>query len=355
MGPDDVRAGDDVFDLRVLAHKTDTPQLPPPCRADFDGSVRVAPPATVTEEWAGYDEELRCVVSIRLEFPVEENLDTCMAPVLVVHPAFRRRGHGRRAVAFARERAAARGRSRLVLVSDSGEAGSSGSDGSGEGGDGSEDGSGGSGTGSSGVGGSGDGGAASAIAAALGAREIMRLTHLRLAVADAPAPWPAPDGLTVRHWGSTVPDDLVHEAARLESTLSQDAPTGDLGWEPQPAHISRIRDFERMRIARGRRAHQCGILDGATGRMVAWTALSMTTANPDNALQAVTVVDPAYRGRDLGRLVKALNLAHCRAAEPGLTHVDSWNAEANVHMRRVNADFGFREAGARHMWETSVR
>ncbi|MGW0118419.1 GNAT family N-acetyltransferase [Streptomyces sp. NPDC003327] len=397
VGPAEAGPADDVFDLRVLAHKTDVPQLPAPCRDDFDGSVRVPPPATVVEEWAGYDEEHRCVVTVRLEFPVEENLDTCLAPVLVVHPAHRRRGLGRRAVAFASERAAARDRSRVVVVADAGPealedpSGTEAPDGAvapdGPVSSGSTPGT------EAPIGAEPPGrtpgtdapsgalppgrtpgtdapsGAvppgrttagtaavfpAALAAAALGARLLVRLVHLRLAVADAPAPEPVGEGLAVRHWGSTIPDDLVHEAARLEATLTRDAPTGDLGWEPQPARVGRIRDFERMRIARGRRAHQCGIVEEATGRMVAWTALSMTGSHPDNALQAVTVVDPGYRGRGLGRLVKTRNLARCRAAEPELAHVDTWNAEANTHMRRVNAAFGFRAAGVRVMWEISV-
>ncbi len=109
-----------------------------------------------------------------------------------------------------------------------------------------------------------------------------------------------------------------------------------------------------MRIARGRRAYQCGIVDGRTGRITAWTALSMTRANPDNALQAVTVVDPDYRGRGLGLLAKAHNLAVCRAAEPQLAHVDTWNASENTHMLRINAGFGFTRAGTRCMWELDV-
>ncbi|MCI0384109.1 GNAT family N-acetyltransferase [Streptomyces sp. CNQ085] len=324
VDPADRRAVGDVHGLRLAGHAADLPHLPPPCPADLEGSLSVAPPATGIEEWAAYDADGHCVASLRLEFPLEENSGTVTASVLLVHPAFRGQGVGARVAELVRERATAHGRSRILLVGDAGP---------------------------------GDPAATPGhrFATGLGARHLASFQHLRLHVDAAPAPAPLPEPLSLRFWGSTVPDDLVVQAARLEATLSSDAPTGQLGWEPQPSAVSRIRDFERMRIARGRRAYQCGIIDTRTGQMAAWTALSMTRSNPDNALQAVTVVDPAYRGRGLGLLVKAHNLAVCRAAEPRLAQVDTWNASDNAHMLRINAGFGFAHAGTRSMWELSIR
>ncbi|MET8748597.1 GNAT family N-acetyltransferase [Streptomyces sp. NPDC004667] len=326
LDPADRDAVDDVFELRTLVHRADTPHLPAPCPADFVGSLMVPPPATRVEEWAGRDAAGRCVASVRLEFPQEENTGMVAAAVLAVHPALRRQGAGRRLVGFVRERAEAARRSRILFTADSGPSGQAG------------------------------GGAVPAhgLAAAVGARPVWTLDHLRLDIADAPPPRPLPESMSVRYWGSEVPEELVEQAARLEAALSATAPAGDPGREPQPAAISRIRDFERMRTTRGRRAHQCAVLDDTTGRMAAWTALSMTRANPDNALQAITIVDPAHRGRGLGRQVKAYNLARARAAETRLAHVDTWNASGNAHMLRVNADFGFVPAGVRWAWELST-
>ncbi|MFB7784412.1 GNAT family N-acetyltransferase [Streptomyces vinaceus] len=327
LDPADRSAVDEVFELRTLVHRADTPHLPAPCRADFAGSLTVPPPATRVEEWAGRDAAGRCVASVRLEFPREENTGAVTAAVLAVHPALRGQGAGRRLVEFVRERAAAAQRSRILFTADSGPSGKAGH---------------------------GTAAPAHRLAATVGARPVWTLDHLRLDVADAPLPQPLPESMSVRYWGSEVPGELVEQAARLEAALSATAPTGDPGWEPQPAAISRIRDFERMRIARGRRAHQCAILDDTTGRMAAWTALSMTRANPDNALQAITIVDPAHRGRGLGRQVKAYNLARARAAETRLAHVDTWNASGNAHMLRVNAGFGFAPAGVRWAWELAT-
>ncbi|MER5433731.1 GNAT family N-acetyltransferase [Streptomyces sp. NPDC002588] len=317
------RVIEDVHALRVAAHAADTPHLPRPCFADFEGSLAVRPPATEVEEWAVYDGG-ECVACARLEFPQEENTGTATAAVFLVHPAGRGRGWGGRLAAFARRRAEAHDCFRVLLVADAADAAHA----------------------------SGEQTAASAqrFADRIGARLVSVQHHLRLDVGQAPRPEPVRGPLRLRFWASTVPGDLVADAARLEAALSADAPTGGLDREPQPAAVSRIRDFERMRAARRRRAYQCGVVDDGTGRMVAWTGLSMTRTNPDNALQAVTVVDRAYRGRGLGRLVKAHNLAVCRAGEPRLTHVDTWNAEENVHMLRINSEFGYRRIGARLMW-----
>ncbi|MFJ4845560.1 GNAT family N-acetyltransferase [Streptomyces sp. NPDC088733] len=313
------RVVEDVHALRVAAHAADTPHLPRPCLTDFEGSLAVGPPATEVEEWAVYDGG-ECVACARLEFPQEENTATATAAVFVVHPAWRGRGWGGRLAAFVRRHAAARHCSRVLLAADTADPAAP----------------------------------THHFGDRIGARMVAVLHHLRLDVAQAPRPEPLRGPLRLRFWGSAVPGDLVAEAARLEAVLSADAPTGGLDREPQAAAVSRIRDFERMRAARGRRAYQCGVVDGGTGRMAAWTGLSMTRTNPDNALQAVTVVDPAYRGAGLGRLVKAHNLAACRAAEPRLTHVDTWNAQENAHMLRINTEFGYRRVGARQMWLMSA-
>ncbi|WP_351236237.1 hypothetical protein [Streptomyces sp. NPDC002133] len=325
LDPHDSDRIDAAFGLRTEAAREDTPGLPAPCRADLIGSVRVPPPATRVEEWLVTADRHTpdAIASLRLEFPTEENTASVTAAVLAVRPGLRRRGIGRKLVEFAGARGKLDGRTWLLLFADAGP-------------------------------GAEDTIPAARFADALGGRTVMTLDHLRLEVCDAPAAGPVPDGYTCRTWGSTVPDELVAEAARLEATLSADAPTGDLDWEPQPAAISRIRAFERMRIARGRRAYQTGIRHEGTGRLVAWSAVSMTTANPDSALQAVTVVDPGHRGRGLGRLVKALNLRYVRGSETELRTIDTWNSTGNVHMRRINEEFGFRPAGGRRMWELDI-
>lgn len=317
------------FALRTAAARADLPAHPAPCHADLLGSLRVAPPATAVEEWAARDGG-RLVGTLRMEYPTEENTGAATAETLVVHPHERGRGIGRALHAFAVEQARSHDRGRLVATTDEALQGPS---------------------------------AAGRFAAAVGASRVATLDHYQLALEESGAEDRAriletartrAAGYELTQWHTTVPDELLRDAAALQATLSESAPTGALEWEPQPADTARIRDFETMRIARGRRAYQTGVLDTRTGRLVAWSALSMTGGNPDSALQAVTVVHPAHRGRALGTVVKLANLDHIRREEPRLRSIDTWNAQDNVHMVRINRELGFRPVDRRVIWQQEL-
>lgn len=328
--PTDTADVDALHALRTAVAEAGPPYHPRPCRADLAGSLRVPPPATATEEWTAHEGQL-LVGSLRLEFPTEENTDTALAAVLEVHPAARRRGIGRALHDHAVRRARARGRRQLLAPAD-------------EPLDTAPD--------------------RPSFAAALGARPSMVTTHARL---ELTAPGPADDHAELlaaawQHardyrlvqWGTTVPADLLADAAALEGTLGADARLGAADAEPQPPDTARIRDFERMRLARGRRAYQTGLQDPARGRLVAWSVLSLTQGQPAAALQAITVVHPAHRGRRLGVVAKLENLRHCREREPDLRAVDTWVADGNPHMRRINRELGYQPRDRRVVWQRDL-
>lgn len=325
VGPHDRNLLDAVFALRTHAAVVDTPHLPSPCRADFEGSLAVPPPATEVEEWLVCSGEgpSHPVASLRLEIPEQEDTSTVSAPHLAVRPDLRRMGIGRQVTEFAWARARLRDRSRVLFSAEDR-------------------------TGAGLL-------PAHHLARVIGARPEVPLDHLRLDVTVAAAPAPVPEGCAIRLWGNAVPDDLVAEAARLEAALSSGATTEDtFGREPGPAAVTRIRHFERMRTARGIRAYQAGIRHEHTGRLLAWSAVFMTTANPDNALQAVTVVDREHRRLGFGRLVRLHSLASARSCESQLRTVDTWNTSCNVFIRRLDEQLGFRAVGTRYVWELVV-
>lgn len=58
-----------------------------------------------------------------------------------------------------------------------------------------------------------------------------------------------------------------------------------------------------------------------------------------------------HRGHRLGLLVKLENTLWTRTAEPGLTHLVTWNAESNTHMLAINERMGYRVLDRWRTWQ----
>ena len=59
--------------------------------------------------------------------------------------------------------------------------------------------------------------------------------------------------------------------------------------------------------------------------------------------QLLTGVRAQYRGRGLGKLLKALMLLHVRAAYPEVKYISTGNADSNAPMLAINRKLGFRK------------
>lgn len=153
----------------------------------------------------------------------------------------------------------------------------------------------------------------------------------------------AATGYRTVSWTGRAADELAEGLAYLEGRLTQDAPMGELDWEPEKYDVDRWRATERMTLARLRTSHTTAAVTG-DGEVVAWTGILVPRRPRTHAYQITTIVDPVHRGRRLGTLVKLANLDHARAAEPGLTRIYTYNAADNAHMIAVNEAMGFRVA-----------
>ncbi len=73
--------------------------------------------------------------------------------------------------------------------------------------------------------------------------------------------------------------------------------------------------------------------------------ITVEEARPHLGEQDDTAVLRAHRGHRLGMLLKAGMVLWLAEAEPQLETVDTWNAESNEHMIRVNEALGYRVMG----------
>ncbi|WP_279433361.1 GNAT family N-acetyltransferase [Micromonospora sp. KC606] len=332
VDPADQAAVDAAYRIAAAALPADLPGLPPYCRQRFEALVRQPMPGLATRlalarldgSPAGW---------LRLELPQLDNTENARVE-LVVDPAYRRRGVGRALHEHGLRLLREAGRKRVVGQAVSALPGGPARDPAGD-----------------------------AFAAAVGARpavaEVRRrldTTALDRAALDALAATArgAATGYRAVRWRQTTPEEYVADVAYLEGRMMIDAPTGDLEWEQENIDAGRIRGTERALDIRGVRRYHVGAVHEASGRLVAWSQLTLAASSTWHAWQQTTIVDPDHRGHRLGVLCKIENLEHALAYEPELRAVDTYNAAENVHMIAINEQLGFRPLDAAVEWQLAI-
>jgi GNAT superfamily N-acetyltransferase len=332
LDPADDATIDQVLALLTAARAVDLPDFPPPCRHSLAGLFR-HPVSSTRREFRVARAGETVVGFLMLSLPLRDNTENSEMEI-TVGPAYRRRGIGRALHSYALGLLRELGRKRVMAMTNEALP---------------------------------DGpareGAGSAFAVAVGATNALTETRRRLdlstvdpgahdaLLADA---WAKASGYRLVTWTNPVPEEYVADVAYLDSRMVTDAPMGDLSWEQERIDATRVRESERVRLARGIRSYEAGAVDERTGRLVALTAIGMERSETWHAEQWITIVDPEHRGHRLGTVVKLSNLAQVRRAEPELRVIDTWNAAVNENMISINEAMGFRPVDRWLNWQQEV-
>ena len=322
---DKVQADDDTtlrewFDLRRAVQDADLPGDPALGWALHAGMLRHPWPGSENQVFLARRDGV-LVGWLGLSLPQTENLDTVTVDI-EVGPAYRRQGVGRAMLAEARRLAVELGRGRL-LSEVSGEAGE-------------------------------------AFASAHGARRVLADTQRRLDLADADdarlddllADAVAHSaGYSVLQWVGATPEEHLAAVAALESRMTTDAPMDDLQWEQEVFDSERMRVRDAVMTARQNRAYTTVVRHDASGDVVGSTMMTVADGVDDAAGQWQTIVAPEHRGHRLGLLLKIANLRYLQRHEPAVTRIDTWNADSNAPMLRVNVAMGFQPVRQWAEWE----
>jgi GNAT superfamily N-acetyltransferase len=312
---EELRAWHDVTDAVYAADVPDLPNIP------FEELVATArtPRRAIREERWLLRHHGAPVGVARASFTLLDNTENC-GVLVAVHPAHRRRGHGRHLFDHLVDRVRAEGRQRLLteiaepLVDRSTAPGPA---------------------------------FATRVGASRALDEIRRVLDLdsldeaRLDALEAEARSRSA-GYVLVSWVGVTPDDLVDDQAQLMGQMSVDAPMGELDWEPEAWDAARIREQERLFAEQRRTRLVTAVRHVESGRLVAFTDIGVSQLQADPAYQWDTIVLDAHRGRRLGMLAKVANLRQLRREVPEARRVVSWNAESNTHMVAINDALGFR-------------
>lgn len=275
------------------------------------------------------------VAAADLRLPLHDNPDAANLDIRVT-PDHRRRGIGRAMLAHTLDRIRAHGRHRVFA----------------------------------GVaepldGDSGDGPTAPgpAFASAAGARPVLTEVRRLLDLNDLPASRlcglraeaeERAAGYTVVQWIDRAPAEVIDDLAVLAAQMSTEAPMEEMAWEPEVWTAQRYRAREDSTIARRRRRFASAARHEASGRIVGFTDLAVSTVRPEVGYQWDTLVVPEHRGHRLGLLLKAANLMLLRDREPSVRLVNTWNAAINDHMVAINDTLGFRPVERWRQWQLDL-
>ncbi|MGC5050169.1 GNAT family N-acetyltransferase [Micromonospora sp. DT48] len=147
------------------------------------------------------------------------------------------------------------------------------------------------------------------------------------------------EGYRVQFHPGGPPDELIEAYARAKAE-ARDIEDGEL--RPSSYDPQRLRDSLDCLHRRGMKPYIVLALHEQTGEVAGLTEVVVPAQHPTRADQYDTIVVQDHRGYGIDRAIKARMLLELRSAEPQLTEVQTWNAQANEAMLKVNAELGYR-------------
>lgn len=332
LSPGDTAGLEARLEVLAAARAVDQPYDPPPSR--LDGMAVLAHPYPGERSIYWLVRAAGSVVAVTsLHLPQLDNLQNASAE-LIVHPAHRRLGIGTAVMEQLVDFVRAEGRHRIIgEICQGGPELPSGERGN------------------------------AAFAGSCGFKEALVETRRRLdltsldrakitellSTAEA-----ASTGYHLVPWIDRTPESVIDGVATLETRMGEDAPMGDLSWEPEQYDAERWRGAEATILGRGRRSYGCASVHTATGEVTGFTLSVMDGDVPEHAWQWTTIVLPWHRGHRLGLRLKADTLLRMLDREPALRAMDTWNAEVNGPMIAVNELMGYRPLDTWAEWQLEL-
>lgn len=156
-----------------------------------------------------------------------------------------------------------------------------------------------------------------------------------------------------RRSGVSTPDDVLSELIEVTASIN-DAPMGDLTFEPSKFNLQRLKDFETATGGRRQRLYRVIARHRETGVVGGHTMMAASDFQPERAMQLDTAVHRDHRGHRLGALLKIDMMRWLAETEPQATEVVTFNNADNSYMISINEQIGYRLTGLFADWERTL-
>lgn len=300
------------------------PEDPPVALAERISQWQNVPPVMHLTWWLARDGEKGPPVGYAYlnAMQLEENRHMAEATV-AVHPAYRRRGIGRRLAGAVAEAALADGRRLLLMQTvDRVPAGER------------------------------------FMEAAGGRRGMAKhVNQLVLDEVDAEllAAWSEarPEAFEIGVWDGPYPEEDMAGIVTLYEVMNT-APHDDLEVEAVQWTPEMVRQIERYQLAGDKKRWVAYARERDSGRFAGFSEVELLSSRPQIVNQGNTGVLPQYRGRGLGKALKAAMLRKLLAEWPGGRYVRTGNADSNAPMLGINHALGFRPYVSATVWQVET-
>ena len=169
-------------------------------------------------------------------------------------------------------------------------------------------------------------------------------------IADGPVRAP---GYRLEFVAGRTPPELVDRVAEVLNVMNT-APREDLDMGDTPVTADLVRDNEEAVLAAGGQLWAFYVAETSSARYVGLTTIEIRPGTPDRVQVGDTGVDPAHRGRALGKWLKAAITERILAELPAVRWVITWNAGSNDAMLGINTELGFRTAALHTTWQIAT-
>jgi len=146
-------------------------------------------------------------------------------------------------------------------------------------------------------------------------------------------------GYRIEYHPGGPPEELLE--AYAQAKLEAQDEDGDLDLAPRSSDPQRLRDSLHTLHKRGLKPYIVLAIHELSGVVAGLTEVVVPAQHPERADQYDTIVVRDHRGFGIDRAIKARMLFELRSAEPGLLEVQTWNAQDNELMLKVNAELGY--------------
>lgn len=169
-------------------------------------------------------------------------------------------------------------------------------------------------------------------------------------MADGPVRAP---GYRLQFVAGRTPAGLADQVAQVLNVMNT-APRDDLDISDTLVTPELLAEYEEAHAAAGGDQWAYYAVEESSGRFVGLTGIYVERWAGDRVWVADTGVDPAHRGRGLGKWLKAAITRRILDELPGVRWVITWNARSNDAMLAINEQLGFRTSSINTTWQAAT-